>query len=216
MKKLLPFFSDFTNGKQSPTENSYRSCHFSGLANNTEEEQDLKGEVYVVDMPPDNSSKEEPGPVEPEQKAHTNNNRGEPLVKDPAEHLRDQVDDLNVHRRNNKDGPPAEAPGGETEGKRHDAGGVPLQDRSGDGSLQGQGNERRRSSFPPDLPKKVENPPVKRSTSVLNQLQPAGRQRKFGLGNSQFCHHVLSAVNFSSIFLHFAKKQIKKNYVLDV
>ena len=58
--------------------------------------------------------------------------------KDPAEHLRDQDDDASVHRRNN-DGPSAKAPGGETvEGT--DPNDVLLQDSSGYGSHQGQGN----------------------------------------------------------------------------
>jgi len=121
----------------------------------------------VVNLPSENGSRDLPDPVEPEQRAHTNNN-GEPSLQDPAEYLRDQDDDFSVDRRNSNNGPPAQA-------------------------RQGQGNERR-SSFPPDLPKKVENPLVKRSTSVLNRLNTAGRHRKFGPGNSQFCCHVLSTV----------------------
>lgn len=149
---------------------SFRPFQFSS-SNKDEVEQDLKGEVHVVDLPSKNGSKEEPGPVE---------------------HLRQQTDDQNVHRRNNKEGLPAEAPAGETDGKRADAEDVLLQDRSGDRSPQGRGIERR-SSFPPDLPQKDEHPQVKHAISVLSQLQPAGRQSKFQLGNGQFCCHVLRA-----------------------
>lgn len=158
-----PLFSDFTNGKQLPTENSYRSSHFNSSANKAEVEQDLKGEVCVVDLPPESVNKETPAQVEPEQRAHANNTNGEQSsvqlapeeqlrdpyndlrvqatdsrkespVQDPADHLRDQDDDFSVHRRNNDGGLLAETPGGETDDER-------LQDtRSGDGSHQGQGN----------------------------------------------------------------------------
>ena len=180
MKKfyVLLFFSDSANAKQSPTENSCRSFHFNSSANEAEVEQDLKGKVLVVDLSPESVRKETPAPVEPEQRAHTNNNNKKSSVQDPAELVRDQ-----------DDGPPAEAPGGETDDERADPNYVLPQGRSGDGSRQGQGDERR-SSFPPDLPKKVKKLPVKQSTSVPNQPLPAGRQRKFGLGNSQFSCHV--------------------------
>lgn len=158
-----PLFSDFTNGKQLPTENSCRSFHFNSSANKVEVEQDLKGEVCVVDLPPESGNKETPAQVEPEQRAHANNTNGEQSsvhlapeeqlrdpyndlrvqatdtrkgssVQDPADHLRDQDDDFSVHRRSNDGGPLAETPGGETDDER-------LQDtRSGDGSHQGQGN----------------------------------------------------------------------------
>ena len=189
MKKfyVLLFFSDSANAKQSPTENSYRSFRFNSSANEAEVEQDLKGEVLVVDLSPESVRKETPALVEPEQRAHTNNNNNKPSVQGPAEL------DFSVDRTDNNDGPPAEAPGGETDDERADPNYVLQQDRSGDGSHQGQGNERR-SSFPPDLPKKVEKRPVKHSTSVPNQLLPVGRQRKFGLGNSQFCCHIFSPV----------------------
>ena len=142
----------------------------------------------MVDLPSENGSKDLPVSAEPEQRAHTNN-IGEPSLQDPAEHLRDRDDDFTVDRKNNNDAPPAHVPGAETDGERADPNDVLLQDRSGDGSCQGQGNERR-SSLPPDLQRKVKNPSVKRSTSVLSPLNTAGRQRKFGLGNSQFCCHV--------------------------
>jgi len=129
-----------------------------------------------VELPFENGSKDLPV-----QRAHTNNKR-EPSLQDAAEHLRDQDDDFSVDRRNNNDAPP----GSDTDGETADPNDVLLHDRSGDGSRQGQGNERR-SSFPPDLPRKVEKPPVERSASVLNPFNTAGRQRKFGLGNSQFC-----------------------------
>ena len=128
-------FSDFVSGKQSPTENSYRS--FNSLAIKAEVEQDLKEEVLVVDLPPENGSKEVPASLEPEQRAHTNNNNKDSSVQDPAEPLRDQDDDASVHRRNN-DGPLV--PLGETDNERADPNDALLQDRSGDGSHQGQGN----------------------------------------------------------------------------
>lgn len=118
----------------------------------------------MVDLPPqENGNKETLAPIEPEQRAHANNTNEEPSsvhlapegqllsdpyddlrvqatdtkkglsVQDPAEHLRDQDDDFSVHRRINNDEPPAEAPGGAIDDER-------LQDRSGDGSHQGQGN----------------------------------------------------------------------------
>ena len=146
-----------------------------------------------MDLSPESVRKETPAPVGPEQRAHTNNNNKKPSVQDPAELVRDQDDDFSVDRTNNNDGPPAEAPGGETDDERADPNYVLPGDRSGDGSRQGQGNDRR-SSFPPVLPKKVEKPLVKHSTSVPNLLLPAGRQRKFGLGNSQFCCHIFSPV----------------------
>jgi len=142
----------------------------------------------VVELPFENGSKDLP-----EQRAHTNNN-GEPSLQDVAEHLRDRDDDFSVDRKNNNDAPPAQAPGADTDGETADPNDVLLHNRSGDGSRQGQGSDRR-SSLPLDLPRKVEKPPVKRSASVLNPLNTAGRQRKFGLGNSQFCtSHVCSAV----------------------
>lgn len=128
--------------------------------------QDLKGEVLLEDLPPENGSKETLASVEPEQRAHANNNNEEPSVQDPeeqlrdvyndlrvqatnnkkdssvqhpAEPLRDQDDDAIVHRRNS-DGPPAQTPLGETDDERADPNDVPLQGRSGDGSHQGQGN----------------------------------------------------------------------------
>ena len=96
------------------------------------------GEVLVVDLPPENG-RETPASVEPEQRAHANNYNEEPSVHDPAEHLRGQDDDASVHRRNN-DGPLAHAPGGETDDERADLIDVLPQDRSGQGSYQGQGN----------------------------------------------------------------------------
>lgn len=121
----------------------------------------------MVDLPPENGSKEMPASVEPEQRVHANNSNEEPSlqdqeeqlrdiynevrvqvtnnendssVQDSAEHLRDQDDDdASVHRRNN-DGPPSEAPLGETDEERADPNNGLLQDRSGDGSYQGQGN----------------------------------------------------------------------------
>lgn len=182
-------FSDHTDGKQSPTENScrsFRSFHF-GSSNKAEVKQDLKGQVDVVNLPPENGSKEEPGPVEQlrdqndDQRAQANNNKGEPSVEVPAENLGDRVDDQSVQRRNNN-GPPAEAPGGETGGgERADAEENLPQDRSGDHSPQGQGIDRR-AGFPPDLPQN-EHPQVKCSVSVFTQLQPTDRQRKFHLGD---------------------------------
>ena len=91
------------------------------------------------DLPPENGSKETLASVEPEQRAHVNNNNEDSSVQDPAQHLRDQDDDAIVHRGNN-DGPLAEAPGGETDDDRADLNDVPLQERSGDGSHQSQGN----------------------------------------------------------------------------
>ena len=156
-------FSDFVNRKKSPTENCYIS--FESFARRAQVEQDLEREVLVVDLPPGNGSKETLAPVEPEQRAHANNN-GDPSVQDPeeqlrdlfnhrivqatinekdsslqdpAEHLRDQDDDASVCRRNN-DGMPGEAPGGETDDERAYPNDSLLQGRSGDGSHQGQGN----------------------------------------------------------------------------
>ena len=161
-----PIFSDFAKGNQLPAGNSYRSFHFNSLASKAEVEQDLKGKVLVVDLPPVNGSKETPVSVEPELRTHANNNnektllqvleeqlrdlyndlrvqatnnKKDSLVQDPTEHLRDQDNDASVHRRNN-DGPPAEVPGGETDDERADPNNVLPQDRSGDGSHQGQGN----------------------------------------------------------------------------
>lgn len=95
----------------------------------------------MVDLPPENGSKEMPASVEPEQRVHANNSNEEPSLQDQEEqeHLRDQDDDAIVHRRNN-DGPPSEAPLGETDEERADPNNGLLQDRSGDGSYQGQGN----------------------------------------------------------------------------
>lgn len=128
--------------------------------------QDLIGEVLLEDLPPENGSKETLASKKPEQRAHANNNNEEPSMQDPeeqlrdlyndlgvqatnnkkdssvqhpAEPLRDQDDDAIVHRRNS-DGPPAQAPLDETDDERADPNDVPLQDRSGDGSHQGQGN----------------------------------------------------------------------------
>lgn len=162
----------------------------------------------MVNLPPENDIKEEPGPVEQirdqngDQGMQANNNKGEPSVEVPAENLGDQVDDQSVLRKNNK-GPPAKAPGGETGRKRADKEENLPQDRSGDRSPQGQGIERR-ASFPPDLPQKEEYPQMKRSTtcSVFNQLQPTGRQRKFQLGNGQFCCHVYFKGTLCTIFLY--------------
>ena len=129
-------FSDFANRKQSPTENSYR--YFNSLASKAEVEQDLKGEVLVVDFPAESDSKETSASVEPEQRAHANDNE-KPSVQDPGECLRGQDDDPSVHRRIS-DGPPAEATGGETDDKRADPRDVRLQDRSGAGFHESQGN----------------------------------------------------------------------------
>lgn len=177
---------DHSNGKQSPIENSYRSekgnsyrfLQFSS-SNEAEAKQDLKGRVYMVNLPPENGSKEEPGPVDDDQRVQANNNEGEPSVEVPAVNLGDQVDDQSVQRRNNNE-PPAKAPGGETGGKRADKEENLPQDRSRDGSPQDRGIERR-ASFPPDLPQKDVHPQMNRSVSVFNQLQHAGRQRKLQL-----------------------------------
>lgn len=211
---IFLFLLDGTIGKQSPTENSYRSLHFSS-SNEAEAKQDLKGQVYMVDLPPENGIKEEP--VEQlrdqndDQGMQANNNKREPLVEVPAENLGDQVDDQSVLRRSNN-GPPAKAPGGETGRKRADKEDNLPQDRSGDCSPQGQGIERR-ASFPPDLPQKEEHLQMKRSTSVFNQLQPAGRQRKFQLGNGQFCCHAYFKGTLSTIFLY--DKNIKTSVLLE-
>ena len=92
-----------------------------------------------MDLPPENGSKETPASVELEQRAHVNSNNEDSSGQDPAEHLGDQGDDASVHRRNN-DGPPAEAPGGETDDERADPNDVLPQDSSGYGSHQSQGN----------------------------------------------------------------------------
>lgn len=220
MKKLYSyFFSDLSNGKQSPTENSYRSekensCNFLqfSISNEAEAKQDLKGRVYMVNLPPENGGKEEPGPVEKsrdqndDQRVQANNNEGEPSVEVPAVNLGDQVDDQSVQRRSNNE-PPAKAPGGETGRKRADKEENLPQDRSRDGSPQDRGIERR-ASFPPDLPQKDVHPQMNRSFSVFNQLQHAGRQRKLQLGNGQFCCHVYFKGTLSTIFLY--DKNIKK------
>lgn len=91
------------------------------------------------DLPPENGSKETLASVEPEQRAHVNNNNQDSSVQDPAQHLRDQDGDASVHRRNN-DGPPAEAPGGETDDEGTDPNDVLPQDSSGYDSHQKQGN----------------------------------------------------------------------------
>ena len=113
-------------------ENSYRS--FDSLTRKTQVEQDLKGEVLVVDLPPGNGSKETLAPVEPEQRAHGNNSNGDPSVQDPEEQFRDLNDDASVHRRNN-DG----LPGGAARRRTISLVAL-LQDSSGYGSHQGQGN----------------------------------------------------------------------------
>ena len=183
---IFLFFSDLTSGKPSPTENSYRSLHFSS-SNEAEANQDLKGQVYMVNLPPQDGIKEEPGPVEQlrhqndDQRAQANNNKGEPSLEVPAENLGDRADDQSVLVRND-DGLPGKAPGVETGRNWADEKENLPQDRSRDRSPQDRGIERR-ASFPPDLLQKDEQPQIKRSVSVFNQLQLAGRPRKFQLGN---------------------------------
>jgi len=175
-EKELQEKKDFANGKQSPTENSYRSFHFNSSASKAEAEQDLKGEVLVIDLSPENVSKEKPA---------------------PEEHLGDDDDDFSVERRNNNDGPLTEVLGGEIDEKRADPNDCLPQDRLGDGFHQGKGNERL-SSFTTDLPKKVENPPVKQSTSEI--------KRKFGLGDP------LAETLGSLEVLEAASKSLDKEY----
>lgn len=192
---MYSYFSGYANGKQSPTENSCRSFRWSS-SNKDEVEQDLKGEVHVVDLPPENSNKEEPHPEEQlrdlnnDQRVEANNNKGESSVEVPAENVGDQIDDQSdgqsCHQgRNYTDGPPAEGAG--ADGRDENL----SQDRSGVRSLQGRGIQRM-ASLPQDLPQKDEHSYVKvnRSVSLFNQLQPSGRQRKLHLGNGQFCCQV--------------------------
>lgn len=121
----------------------------------------------MVDLPPENSNKEEPDPEEQlrdlnnDQRVEANNNRGESSVEVAAENLGDQIDD-------------------QSDGHR-----------SGVRSPQGRGIQTMASS-PQDLPQKDEHSYVKvnRSVSLFNQLQPSGRQRKLHLGNGQFCCQV--------------------------
>lgn len=144
----------------------------------------MKGQVHLIDLSPENGSKEEPSPVEQlrdqndDQRMQANNNKGETAVEVPAENI-------GVQRRYSNE-PPAKAPGGETGRKRADKEDNLPWDRSRDGSPQDQGIGRR-ASFPPDLPQKDGHPQMNRSFSVFNQLQPDGRQRKLQLGNGQFC-----------------------------
>ena len=173
--------------------------------------------LLIVDLPPKNGSKEEPGPVEQlrdqndGQRMQANNNKGELSVEIPAENFGNQADDQRVQRRNNNE-PPALAPGGETGREGADKEENQPQDRSGDHSSQDQGTGRR-ASFPPDLPQKDEHLQIKRSISVFSQLQPGGRQRKLQLGNGQFCCDVYFKGTLSRIFLY--DKNIKKSVLLE-
>ena len=162
----------------------------------------------MVNLPPQNGIKEEPGPVEQlrcqndVQRAQANNNKGEPSLEVPAENLGDRADDQSVVGRND-DGLPAKAPGVETGRNWADKKENLPQDRSRDRSPQDRGTERR-ASFPPDLvpQKEFEQPQMKRSVSVFNQLQPAGRLRKFQLGNDMVNFVVMYILR--KLLYHFA------------
>ena len=162
-----------------------------------------------MNLPPENGSKEEPGPAEQlsdqndNQRVQANNNKGESSVEVPDENLGDRVYDQSVQRRNNN-GPLPDAPGSETGGgERVVTGENQPQDRSGDRPPQGRGIDRR-ASFPPDLPQN-EHPQVKRSVSVFSQLQPTGRQRKFQLGKGQFCCHAYYNLHYFSVWQKYEK-----------
>ena len=156
-------------------------------------DEDLKGEVHVVELPPENSNKEEPHPEEQlrdlnnDQRVQANNNKGESSLEVPAENLGDPIDDQSDGHSCHQDGRPAEAAGAEIGGRDENL----PQDRSGVRSPQGRGIQRM-ASFPQVLPQKDEHSLVKvnRSVSLFSQLTPAGRQRKLHLGNGQFCCQV--------------------------
>ena len=160
---IFLFFSDLSNGKQSPGENSYKSLHFSS---SNEAEANIKEEPVPVEELSDQTD---------DQSAEANNDKGEPSLEVPAGNLGDQADDQGVPRRSNS------APGGETGRKKADKEENLPQDRSRDCSPQARGIDRT-ASFSPDLPQKDEHPQLKHSVSIFNQLQPDGRQRKFQLG----------------------------------
>lgn len=185
---VIPYL-DFPSGKSSPTENSYRSLKLSS-SNNTE--QDLKGSVDLVDLPPDNDLKcAPPDKVETlanqlrlhieDQRAPANNsNKVHPVEVNPGDRLQHQTDDQSTPADNNNEVLPVRLPEEQLRRKRNDqwapTNGILPQDRSRDSPPQGQDIERRHSFS--SLPsKREEHLPVKRSSSA----SPGG-QRKLQLG----------------------------------
>ncbi len=111
--KLLLLFLGFASGRPSPTENSYRSLKFSS-SNKTN--QDLKGPLFVVGLPLENSIEEEPpdrvevpadqlGHQNGDQSPPANNGEETPSGEVPADQIRPQNGDQR-HPANNS----AEAP----------------------------------------------------------------------------------------------------------